>query len=773
MTPTPSDSAGGSTHAGADDAPGNPAAPHAPPAQAVPHFALGVGGFAQPAHSHGGGGPPAMGGAAHAQPAHSMQNSVFTARRWDRATGSTSTVGGVREKSEDSAGDSCGGGASHGGAVDGPVHSTQAQHPGAGAVRGGHGGHAASLSEDDGEEVEGGGRRSARGRVSGMADSARAATSGQFPEGAAAGPAAAPLETGPAAVDSAPPESVRFPTVGIGDGFVEAESGKFGINAAIAGGFAVGAAPARRAAGRGARRARAGGGKLSASGSGFNAGGGGTGESGDAPLTDPSDAYMARQPWELSAEEMLPAARALRARGANRLERGDWDGAERACEHALRFVEYEDAFDGAEAKADARAVRLECLVDLSACALELGDAQKAARVADAALVVDPSSADATLRRALAFAAHGAFDGAVADAEKAASLAPGDARVAAERARVLAMRDDALRASDGRTDVHTARGPERRAPGAVERRAFVDAGTAAAPCVSGPAVSAPLNKQPVPLFHARPPREINSRVPPGTAAAARALAAEEAEGECEAHRETNETNGTDADVGLGGMDIGVEAEGDERAEHGYAPAYSDEGEFGSPPGGSLSIDDVDGDGVLAHSGDGHVPRHAGAVGSDGAPQTERAARADVSGGGRGSGSLGHVPPNRPARPAVSGATPARDFSGQRGGLSAGPANGSMDVMGGGGGGQSFGNAPNGGLGAREEMQTLQTLSASAGARSMQKNAEGAPGVFLAQHGEVALGGDESEEDGEEIGSRNPAAREGVATGADEDMEEDAA
>ena len=57
-----------------------------------------------------------------------MQNSVFTARRWDRATGSTSTVGGVREKSEDSAGDSCGAGASHGGAVDGPVDSTQAQH---------------------------------------------------------------------------------------------------------------------------------------------------------------------------------------------------------------------------------------------------------------------------------------------------------------------------------------------------------------------------------------------------------------------------------------------------------------------------------------------------------------------------------------------------------------------------------------------------------------------------------------------------------------------
>ena len=91
-----------------------------------------------------------------------MQNSVFTARRWDRATGSTSTVGGVREKSEDSAGDSCGGGASHGGAVDGPVDSTQAQHR---AGAGGHAsGHALSLSDEDGEEVEGaaGGARAER-----------------------------------------------------------------------------------------------------------------------------------------------------------------------------------------------------------------------------------------------------------------------------------------------------------------------------------------------------------------------------------------------------------------------------------------------------------------------------------------------------------------------------------------------------------------------------------------------------------------------------------
>ena len=119
-------------------------------------------------------------------------------------------------------------------------------------------------------------------------------------------------------------------------------------------------------------------------------------------------------------------------------------------------------------------------------------AQKAARVAEAALTVDPSSADATLRRAFASAAASAFDGAVADAEKAAALAPGDARVAAARARVLAMRDEAFAATerDGKNEALHAFAPK---------------------IVPGPAVSAPLNKQPVPLFHARSgPRARSTR-----------------------------------------------------------------------------------------------------------------------------------------------------------------------------------------------------------------------------------------------------------------------
>jgi hypothetical protein len=88
---------------------------------------------------------------------------------------------------------------------------------------------------------------------------------------------------------------------------------------------------------------------------------------------------------------------------------------------------------------------------------------------------------------------------------------------------------------------------------------------------------------------------------------------------------------------------------------------------------------------------------------------------------------------------------------------------MDVMGGGGGGQSFGNAP---------QPIAQTLSASVGVLSMQKNKNEGE-VAGAQYGEVALEGDESEEDGEEIGSRNPVANAGEMDepDADEDMEDD--
>ena len=221
VPPAPSDSAGGSTHAvgddvGASDGPANTFA-HAHQQAHFPAPGGTAGGFtAQPAHSHGGGGIGGGGGGGgvittHTQqtqqhattqpflpaaPAHSMQNSVFTARRWDRATGSTSTVGASRarnrvpETREDSAGDSCGGDFSNN-TGDGPVDSTEAQRFDCDRRGDGHGdardvkNEIGYASEDDGEEVEGG--------------AARAATSGFG--------TVRDTYQGPPEVDSAPPNS--------------------------------------------------------------------------------------------------------------------------------------------------------------------------------------------------------------------------------------------------------------------------------------------------------------------------------------------------------------------------------------------------------------------------------------------------------------------------------------------------------------------------------------------------------------------------------------
>ena len=700
--PTPSDSAGGSTHAAGDDGlvSSGPAAAHLSNPPNLNHFVAPVtaaGFIAQPAHSHQSLGGMHAGDVAHntnqidPQPAHSMQNSVFTARRWDRATGSTSTVGGSKrhEKSEDSAGDSCGGGFSNNDTADGPVDSTLAQQ--FDSKQRNTAGH--ETEDDDGEIVSG----------------ARAATSG-FGIGATD-------TTGPAAVDSAHATNATtgYTTGGIGDGFTETGGFTgFCTSALPTGGFAVGAGPVhnRRGNSRSGGGKRRGGSSKPGTGSGFNAGKGGTGESENA--TDPSDQYIDKQPWEITAEEMLPAARALRQHGSSLLERGAFAEAEMACEHAVRFVEYEDAFDTDEAKLSAKVMKVDCLIDVSACALERGDTHKALRVADAALSIDSENVFALLRRASANAHGGAHDVALQDTEKAVKLAPNDARVVAEKLRINSMRNQTTNTANANHHQQPSYAPK-------QTNSFGP---------SGPAFSAPnnANPPPVPLFHSAP-REINSPVPPGTAAAARALAQEEAEGECEAQH----------GLGIGGMDIGVGgADVEIEQEHGYAPAYSEEhsGDFGSPgvSGGGRGVMSGPGGGT---AGDVNGMSDRG-VSDRGANNSGGAARDN-------SGSLGHVPPNHPVRPAVSGATPAQNFSGRRGELSAGPANGSLDVLGG-GGGQSFGNA--------------QQFSASVGARSMQKNGDPTAAVG------AMLGGDDSEEDGEEIGSRP-----GGGNGGDADMEND--
>ena len=744
--PTPSDSAGGSNAATAEEAlppqPPAPAAHHAAPAPNLPAQPPTANAHppdaatswmpppapapTHPAHSHGGGG----GGGP--QPAHSMQNSVFTARRWDRATGSTSTVGGVgvaRDSDRDSAGDSCAA-VSTG---DAPVDSTLAQHR-LGA-RGGAAAGAHFSEDEDGEEVEGTIARADR-----PTSVARAAGSARLGSSDAGG--------GPAAVDSAPVPVMRVGS--IGDGFAETDL-TLPFGPASVGMFAMGAGGGR---GRGrVRRATAD--KLDAE--------------LDAELGGDAAAFARRQPWDLRAEEMLPAAKTLQTRAAALFGELHFAAAERAYDHALRFVEYEEAFDGDDAKADARRVKVECLVDASACAMRRGDAEKAQRAASRALHFDPGSVPALVRRATARAwGGGEMDAAVADLEEALKLAPNDADAAAEYARVRAMRANGVR--DGHANEN---GVHNGHANGVTRNGISNGGRGGGG--RGPATSALKGPPPVPLFNAaRAPNETHSPMPPGTAAAARALAAEEAEGECEAQ------------AGAGGMDIGAAAgsEDDEAHEHGYAPASSEEYAegFGSP-GGSVDarLGERDGGGAPARFDGDAAPLAPGsggfnsgrATGPPPAPLDHGAAFFDSNrdrdhdqrARAAGTASGGFAPPNHPARAAVSGAAP--HFSGPRGGLSAGPASGTVSGGGHLGPARSNGGAfPGPATDANGATNMGQTRSASVGRVSMQKN--GPPAMARAV---VDEGGDESEEDGEEgVSPEFVPADDDEGEGGDDRMDE---
>ena len=293
----------------------------------------------------------------------------------------------------------------------------------------------------------------------------------------------------------------------------------------------------------------------------------------------------------------------------------------------------------------------------------------------------------------------------------------------------------------------------------------------APKPAGSALKGGSVLPPVPLFNAAPPghvRGIDSPVPPGTAAAARAAQTQEAEGECDGLATTN--------PGLGGMDIG---DGDggpmgyvvpaHSEEHGYAPALASgdmtySGDGGYVSGGGNSGPGSIGGGGGPGSGPNSGAPSSGGLGSGGAVVgTAGGALFDSnrlnSGGNQPSGGFefGRAP-NVPAVAAVSGAGAVVGSPSLGGDPFSGPDGSGRGFSGGGdaaaGAAKSqFSNGvPPGGFVYRDTTQhggnqTLQgqhrAVSGSLGHVSMHKN-----GPTTMARAVVEDGGDDSEEDGEE-------------------------
>lgn len=627
------------------------------------------------------------------------------ARRWDRATGSTSTVHGVRDP-EDSAGDSNTAAVSVGGYEDAPVDSTQAQHH-EDAREGNH-------SDDDGEEVEGASRGVQLGVVDGGAGGAPREAGSLRQESSGKGEGG--TEMGPQAVDSRlNPMHVRAFVGSIGDGFAETAGAGAALERNI-NGFAIGSSSrGGRGEGGGVKRSRLpprvppipiAHGSYNGNGSipGQYVNGLGSGSGAD-------DGSGLHQPWDVSVEEMLPAAKALRQQAETLLQNNNYAAAQYAYDHALRFVEYDEIFDGAEAKVAARAVKVACLVGASACALERGDATTALQLAGRALHLDPNNVNALIRRAAAKASTGTLDDAAADLDQALHLVPGDVNAIAAYNRVQALRsgmspgfgapatanDSGAIVANGGAGGAVAGGY----PGGKNGNGSVrtggrggggrgDGGSDGMVRPARPAASSLMDPPPVPLFNANAPMNgmltaVNSPVPPGTAAAVQALETAEAEDECEGH----------LGVGVaasGVMEIGSGGEGQLKGRGGTR---------GSNGGG------VGGDGGTS-SGFGTAHSGGGLSGGGGDGAT---GGGSSGGGGSVGGGGGYSPNGYGYAPAYSGG-----FSGGGGsvggGLSGGPAYSNGRLSGGGdavGGYTSGGGGVNAGVGTAAGVYNGQTVS----------------------------------------------------------------
>lgn len=153
------------------------------------------------------------------------------------------------------------------------------------------------------------------------------------------------------------------------------------------------------------------------------------------------------EPWDVPRESLVEAALELKARADAFKELGNFGTAERAYGHALRFVEQIEMFEteeeGGLSERNSQ-LRLECLLEASACALQRADPVRAGELAARVLAREPNNTLALKARALAAVTEGDFGTAISDLTRAMEMNPYDVALKADLADVMQRRDEAIR-----------------------------------------------------------------------------------------------------------------------------------------------------------------------------------------------------------------------------------------------------------------------------------------------------------------------------------------
>ena len=158
-----------------------------------------------------------------------------------------------------------------------------------------------------------------------------------------------------------------------------------------------------------------------------------------APLP-PTSEYEYKEPWDIPSAELIPAARSLKLTADAYQNEGRFDNAERTYGMALRFIEHESLFasnpvdenvekqitDAKGSNPDLQLVSkseltVACLIEASVCALKRGDPSRAGDLASRALNNSKNNTSALKARAQARLAEGDFQNALADCDEALKI----------------------------------------------------------------------------------------------------------------------------------------------------------------------------------------------------------------------------------------------------------------------------------------------------------------------------------------------------------------
>jgi len=162
---------------------------------------------------------------------------------------------------------------------------------------------------------------------------------------------------------------------------------------------------------------------------------------GDAPLeyeVELVEFENAKQSWEMSEEEKVAEAGAIKASGNAFFKAGGNERALRKYTRALGFVEHEATFKDAAVVGEARAMKKSCLLNKAAALLRLNRHSEVVATCGKILEMERFNVKALFRRAQAYCATEDFDDAIADLKRAAEVEPENREVAAQLKRARAL-----------------------------------------------------------------------------------------------------------------------------------------------------------------------------------------------------------------------------------------------------------------------------------------------------------------------------------------------